>query len=230
MSKIMEDIPMKADFLLRGLLVAAVILTGSATAAQRYVVGIDGDYAPYSFIGEDGKATGFDVESAQWIAEKMGFEIEMKPIAWDGIIPALLARKIDLIYSGMTVSPERKKVVAFSKVYWQVNQAVCVRADEEGDLIEALIGKKNIRTQRGSSAAMWLEDHLVKKGYLSHDNLKLYDNFPLAIKDLENRRIASVIFDDIMVEKAIEGKSMKIIGTLATGEDYAVAMRRKTRN
>ncbi len=213
--------------LLRYLLLVGLILGGSARAAEKVVVGIDGDYSPYSFIGEDGKATGFDVESMRWIAEQMGFEVEIKPIAWDGIIPALLAKKIDLIYSGMTASPEREKVVAFSDVYWQVNQAVCVRRDEDLNVIDALVGKRKIGTQRGSSAAIWLEDNLVKKGMLSRDNLKLYDNFPLALKDLENGRIEAVMFDDIIVEKAIQGKAMKIIGTLSTGEDYAVAMRKE---
>jgi len=209
------------------LLLAGLVLAGSAMAADKYVVGIDGDYPPYSFIGDDGKATGFDVESIQWIAQKMGFEVEIKPVAWDGIIPALLAKKIDLIYSGMTASDERKKVVAFSNVYWRVNQAVCVRQDSDLNMISALIGKKKIGTQRGTTAAMWLEDNLVKKGYLAKDDLKLYDNFPLSIKDMENGRVESVMFDDIMVEKAIKDKPMKIIGTVSTGEDYAVAMRKE---
>lgn len=209
------------------LVMAGLIFAGAAIAADKYTVGIDGDYPPYSFIGEDGKPTGFDVESVQWIAEKMGFEVEVKPVAWDGIIPALLAKKIDLIYSGMTASEERRKVVAFSDIYWRVNQAVCVKQDSDLNLITALIGKKKIGTQRGTTAAMWLEDNLVKADYLSKDNLKLYDNFPLSIKDLENGRVASVMFDDIMVEKAIEGKNMKIIGTISTGEDYAVAMRKE---
>ena len=208
-------------------LVAGLFLAGSAMAADKYVVGIDGDYPPYSFIGEDGETTGFDVESIEWIAQKMGFEVEIKPVAWDGIIPALLAKKIDLIYSGMTASEERKKVVTFSNVYWRVNQAVCVRQDSNLNMISALIGKNKIGTQRGTTAAMWLEDNLVKKGYLAKDDLKLYDNFPLSIKDLENGRVESVMFDDIMVEKAIKDKSMKIIGTVSTGEDYAVAMRKE---
>ena len=72
------------------LLVMSVLLVFAASSAfaapKKYVVGIDGDYPPYSFMGADGKPTGFDVESIQWIAKEMGFTVEIKPIAWDGII------------------------------------------------------------------------------------------------------------------------------------------------
>jgi len=218
---------MKIKSLLRFFVLIVLVVASAASAAQKVVVGIDGDYKPYSYIGSDGKVTGFDVESIQWIAEKMGFDIVIRPIAWDGIIPALLAKKIDLIYSGMTASPERRMQVAFSNVYWRVNQALCVRQDSNITIVDALAGKKKIGTQRGSSAANYLQDNLVKKGYLSSGNLKLYDNFPLAIKDLQNGRVESVIFDDIMIEKAIKGKPLKVIGTIITGEDYAVAMRKQ---
>ncbi len=53
----------------------------AASAPQKYVVGIDGDYPPYSFMGADGKPTGFDVESIRWIAQNGGFEVEIKPVA-----------------------------------------------------------------------------------------------------------------------------------------------------
>ncbi|MDD2378954.1 MULTISPECIES: transporter substrate-binding domain-containing protein [Aminobacterium] len=198
-----------------------------AADKKTYIVGIDGDYYPYSFIGQDGKPAGFDVESIQWIAKEMGFEVKVQPMAWDGIIPALLAKKIDMVYSGMTASPERREVVTFSKVYWIINQAVCVRNNTDTNMGNLFDGKHTIGTQRGCTAAMWLEDYVVKTGIIPSQNLKLYDNFPLAAKDLENGRIDAAMMDDVIVAKAVEGKDMKIIGTISTGEEYAVAMRKE---
>ena len=105
-------------------LMLGVVNGGWAEEKKTYIVGIDGDYYPFSYIDKDGSPAGFDVESIQWIAQEMGFEVKIVPIAWDGIVPSLLAKKIDMIYSGMTVTEERKEKVDFTDVYWVVNQAV----------------------------------------------------------------------------------------------------------
>jgi polar amino acid transport system substrate-binding protein len=199
--------------------------TGFA-ATKKYIVGIDGDYPPYSFIGADGKPTGFDVESVQWIAKEMGFEVEIVPTAWDGIIPALLANKIDMVYSGMTANEERKKVVDFSTVYWEIDQAIAVKNESTATMEDFNAGKLAIGTQRGCTAAEWLEDNLVKKGILPADKLRLYDNFPAAAMDLEIGRVDAAMMDDMVVIGTIKGKPLKIIGTVKTGEEYAVAIRK----
>ncbi|HQA79775.1 MAG TPA: transporter substrate-binding domain-containing protein, partial [Methanoregulaceae archaeon] len=95
--------------------------------AKVYIVGIDGQYPPFSYVDSSGNATGFDVDSMRWIAEKEGLNVEFQSIAWDGIIPALQAKKIDLIYAGMTITDERKEKVNFSTPYWVVNQDVVAK-------------------------------------------------------------------------------------------------------
>ena len=212
------------------LCLAFMLFASAAVAAPKYVVGIDGDYPPYSFMGADGKATGFDVESVQWIAQEMGFEVEIQPIAWDGIIPALLAKKIDMVYAGMTASDERKKVVDFSIVYWKIDQAVAVKEDSKVTMDDVLAGKVVLGTQRGCTAAHWIEDNLVKKGILKMDDLHLYDNFPAAAMDMEIGRVEAVMMDDMIIANVIRGKPMKIIGTVNTVEEYAVAMRKEDKD
>ena len=196
-------------------------------AAAKYIVGIDGDYPPYSFIGADGKPAGFDVESVQWIAGEMGFEVEIRPTAWDGIIPALLAKQIDMVYSGMTANEERRKVVDFSNIYWEIDQAVAVKQDSSVTMEDFLAGKLTVGTQRGCTAAEWIEDNLVKKGVLAADKLRLYDSFPAAAMDLEIGRVEAAMMDDMIVLGAIKGKPLKILGTIKTGEEYAVAIRKE---
>ena len=93
-----------------------LILTATAVNAEKktFVNGIDADYPPHAFIDEKGNPKGFDVEALDWIADEMGFEIKHQPTAWDGIIPALLAKKIDMVFSGMSITPERMEKVNFS--------------------------------------------------------------------------------------------------------------------
>lgn len=209
-----------------------LILAVTAVNAEKktFVNGIDADYPPHAFIDEKGNPKGFDVEALDWIADEMGFEIKHQPTAWDGIIPALLAKKIDMVFSGMSITPERMEKVNFSNPYWEIDQALCVREDSDLDIINALCGKNNytVGSQRGCTAAIWIEDNLINTGIISKDNLSLYEGFSLAVADLVNGRIDSAIMDDVMVEDAIrKGQPIKIVGTIKTGESYGVAVRKE---
>jgi len=213
------------------LLVILSIGSINLLAAEKkvYINGIDADYPPYAYIDEKGNPAGFDVESLNWIAQEMGFEVKHQPTAWDGIVSSLLAKKIDMVYSGMTINEERLKKVDFSIPYWIINQAVCVREDSDLNIIAALSSDKyTVGTQRGCTAAEWIEEHLIKTGILPKDNLKLYEGFSLAVKDLVNGRIDSAMMDDVMVEDAIrKGQPVKIIGRIETREEYGVAVRKE---
>ena len=192
-----------------------------------YIIGIDGEYPPYSYVDKDGNAQGFDVDCAKWIAEDQGFEVKFQPTAWDGIIPALLAKKIDMVYAGMSINPERAAKVAFSDVYWVTNLGVAVKKGSFITIDDVKSGKAKIGTQRGCTAAEWIQNELIDKGILDASKLVLYDNFPLALTDLENGRIDAAMYDTPVVRKSIEGKNLEFLGTIETGEEYGIAIRKE---
>ncbi|HDR74129.1 MAG TPA: basic amino acid ABC transporter substrate-binding protein [Methanoculleus sp.] len=193
---------------------------------QAYVVGIDAEYPPYSYLDSQGNAVGFDVESMQWIAEDQGFEVTFQPTAWDGIIPALQAGKIDLIYSGMTITEERAEKVDFSEPYWTINQSVAVYEGSNITMDDLYAGTLVIGAQRGTTAAFWVEENLIDTGTMDEGDLNTYDSFPLVITDLVNRRIDAAMYDRPPMEEAIAGKPVEIIGEIDTGENYGVAVRK----
>lgn len=199
-------------------------------AKDKLVAGMDPHGVPWAYIDETGKPAGFTVEAIDWIAEEMGFEVEHKPISWDAIISTLLAGQLDFIGSGMTITEERLKVVDFTIPYMQIDQAVCVREDSDINMIEALCGKYQVGTQRGATAAMWIEDNLVKKGVLNKDKVSLFEGFDLAVESLMSGRIQSAMMDDVMLAASIHGKPLKIIGTLITGEVYGYAVRKEDKD
>ena len=198
-------------------------------AEKTYINGIDADYPPFAYVDEKGSPAGFDVECLNWIADEMGFKVKHQPTAWDGIVSSLLASKIDMVYSGMSITAERLEKVDFSIPYWEINQSLCVREDSDLNIIAALSGDKyTVGSQRGCTAAMWIEDNLIKTGILAKDNLKLYEGFSLAVKDLVNGRTDSAMMDDVMVEDAIrKGQPVKIVGVIKTGEAYGIAVRKE---
>jgi len=212
------------------LLIMLSIGSISFFAAEKkvYINGIDADFPPFAYVDDKGNPAGFDVEALNWIAQEMGFEVKHQPTAWDGIVSSLTAGKIDLVFSGMTITEERKQKVDFTESYWEINQALCVREDSDLNIIAALSGGYTVGTQRGCTAAMWIEDYLVKTDIIGKDKLKLYESFSLAVKDLVNGRIDSAMMDDVMVEDAIrKGQPVKIVGIIKTGEEYGAAVRKE---
>ncbi|MFA6224864.1 MAG: ABC transporter substrate-binding protein [Methanoregula sp.] len=200
----------------------------SATGAQQktYLVGSDGQNQPFSFVDSSGTATGFDVDAMRWIAQKKGMKVTFQPTAWDGIIPALQANKIDLIYAGMTITPERAEQVNFSTPYWIVNQDVVTRNGTAITLNAVLSGRAIIGTQSGCTAATWIETNLIETGKMPKENLKLYDNTPLAVNDLEAGRTDAVMFDDHVLQEIIQGKNLQVVGNVETKEEFGIAVRK----
>ncbi len=196
---------------------------GAADAGKSYVNGIDANYPPFGFVNEQGVPSGFDVDSMNWIAKKMGFTVTHQPMDWDGIIPALLAKKIDMVCSGMSVSPERLEVVAFSEPYWNIRKVFVVR--EGASLTPETIRTGDVRlgVQRGTNEAELLQQEQKAKGYTY--KLRFYDSAPLAVE--LNGRIDAAAMDSAPAEDAMrKGKAIKEAGEFAKGDVFAVAMRK----
>ncbi|CAH8242677.1 Amino acid ABC transporter substrate-binding protein [Vibrio aestuarianus] len=74
-------------------------------------------FVPWAMRDKQGELIGFEIDVAKRLAADSGWKVEFVPTAWDGIIPALLAKKFDVIIGGMSVTPERSKSVLFSAPY-----------------------------------------------------------------------------------------------------------------
>ena len=108
-------------FLKLGLALAATLATGAASAQDKswttIRIATEGAYAPYNFMGPDGKLQGFEVDLAAELCKRMDAKCEVIAQDWDGIIPALQAGKYDAIMAGMSVTEKREAVLAFSRSY-----------------------------------------------------------------------------------------------------------------
>ncbi len=203
---------------------AMLFLTSVNADAKTYVNGIDANYPPFAFVGADGKPTGFDVEAMTWIANKMGFEVEHKPINWDGIIPALLAKKIDMVCSGMSMSDERKKVVTFSEPYYEITKNIAVKNGSKLTVEQVFSGNYKLGVQRGTNEHTMLEDRIKSENLPV--KLQAYDSPPMSVEDLLNGRVDAIAIDSAPMEDAIKnGKDIVSVGTYAKGDTFGVAMR-----
>ena len=118
------------------LALAALCFLSSASgiAAEKvYINGIDANFPPFAYVDKNGNPDGFDVKALDWIAKEMGFKVKHQPMDWDGIIPSLKAKKIDIVASGMSITDERKKQVSFTAPYWKIKQVLGRQEGCEGD-------------------------------------------------------------------------------------------------
>ena len=218
---------MSVKSLFLSLAAAVLLMAAPAFAADKYVNGIDANYPPFAFLDKSGKPTGFDVDSMNWIAEKMGFAIEHRPMDWDGIIPSLLAKQIDMVCSGMSISPERQARVQFSEPYWKISKYLLVQKDSTLTKDDLLKGKKTLGVQAGTNEAELLKQQAEKEGW--NYELKFYESPPLAIEDLINGRIDGAAIDSAPADEAMNKgkKPIKVAGEFAEPDDFGVAMRKE---
>ena len=207
--------------------ICALLSLGFAASAvaAAYINGIDANYPPFASVDPNGKPVGFDVDSMDWIAKKMGFTVTHKPMDWNGIIPDLLAKKIDMVCSGMSISPERQARVTFSEPYFTIQKVLVVRDNSKLTKDQILTGKKKLGTQRGTNEAEWLAANRDKNKW--NYELRYYDSAPMAVEDLVNGRIDAAGIDSAPAEDAIRKakKPVKIIGEFAPTDNFGVAMR-----
>jgi polar amino acid transport system substrate-binding protein len=206
----------------------AVLLTaGTALGAEKELInGIDANFPPFAYMDKSGKPSGFDVDAMDWIAKKMGFKVKHQPVDWDAIIPHLLAKKIDFIASGMSITAERAQKVSFTTPYWKIKQVFIAKKESALSVADIQKGGKNLGVQQGTSEAEWLKENAEKNGW----NFKLhyYDSAPLAVEDVLNGRIDAAAMDDAPAKDAVTKKPIKILGTFGMDEeDFGYAVRKE---
>ena len=142
-------------------------LTAGAVMADEgkvYKVAIDQAFPPFSILQDDGSYIGIDLDIIQAIADAEGFEVEIQPMDFSGIIPALVSGTVDAGMGCMTITEERKESVDFSDPYYEDGQALIVAEDSTIETFEDL---KNctLAVKEGTMGAMWGEDNAEKYGY-----------------------------------------------------------------
>jgi arginine/ornithine transport system substrate-binding protein len=174
-------------------------------------IGVEGAYPPFSYVKPNGDLAGFDIDIAKALGEAMGAEVTLVAQDWDGIIPALLAKKYDAIIASMSVTEERKKKVAFSNKYYNTPaKFVCKKGAISAFSKEAIAGKK-VGVQRAT-----IHDKYLTDVYGKDVEVKRYGSQDEAYLDLVAGRVDMLLADSIALSdgflKKEDGKDYTFIG------------------
>jgi len=189
-------------------------------------VGTSPDFPPFEFINETtNEIVGIDIDLIKLVAKRIGYEVEIVSIDFEGLIPALQAGQIDVIASGMTITEERKKVVDFTIPYWEADQAIIVVKGStfRPANLSDLAGKK-VGVQTGTTAESLVNDYVSSTG--TQIDVRSYTSYILAVQDLINGRIDAVVVDTPVAQTLSRMYNVEISGVIETGEKYGFAVRK----
>lgn len=213
-----------------GVLILSVGLVGcgsnsaNTSSAKVLKIGAEMTFPPFEFQEEGSKEyVGFDMDLAKAIAKQMGYELQVQNVGFDGLIPALEAGNIDMIVSGMSITPERAKKVAFSKPYYKSGLSIVVKADNTTiKSFKDLEGKK-IAVQIGTTGAE--EARKIKDA-----TVREYNSNSEAYMELKAGGVDAVVNDLPVNEYYLTksgDKNAKLVGDIMNSEDYGMAMTKK---
>ena len=142
-------------------LAASSLLWCAAASSQapdwkKIRIGVEANYPPFSQMGTDGKFTGFDIDIALALCDAMQAQCTLVSQEWDGMLPALNARKFDMIVASMTMSEERRKVVDFSESYYDIPSTFIARTGVFKDSSASSLQGKTIVVTRNTPRARYL--------------------------------------------------------------------------
>lgn len=195
--------------------------TPNTGIGQKVTIGTESSFAPFSYKDAQGNLVGFEIDLAKAMCAEAKLECNVVSQDFDGLIPALQAKKIDAIMAGMSATPERSKVVAFSEPYY--SNALIVVAKKGATINAADLNGKTVAAQRATVAADYIAEHFPKA------QAKLYDTQESAYLDLESGR-AEVLLSDkapaLAWLKTPKGQNFEVKGTpIDINDKIAIALR-----
>lgn len=214
---------MLKNSILKLIMISAIIfiaIIGCKKENKKLYVGTNAEFEPFEYR-EGGNIVGFDIELIGEISKLINKDIEVEDMAFDGLLPALQTKKIDLIIAGMTATEERKKFVNFSESYYKSQQAIVVNKDENGiNNFDNLIGKE-VGVVLGYTG-----DIIVSE--MANVKVQRYNATSEAIMALKSKKVQAVVLDyEPAKNYSAQNQELKLIETDSQSEEYAIAIRKE---
>ncbi len=198
------------------------------TAKKKLVVASETTYPPFEMVDDkNGQYIGFDMDLIRAIAESQGYEVEIKSLGFDALIPAVQAGTVDCAISAMSITPERQASVDFSDPYFTGGLVVAVRAENTDIKGKADLKGKTIACEVGTiglaaAEAIKAEDPSTK--------VKVFDGVGDAFLEMEKGSADAVINDQPVTAYYIQttgsGK-VKMVGEVFEANDqYGIVVKK----
>ncbi|AST93658.1 ABC transporter substrate-binding protein [Sutcliffiella cohnii] len=186
---------MKKSFIRAIITVFAILLLtacgqGQGEETKKLLMGTSADFSPFETRDNKGEIVGFDIDLAKYIANELGYELEIQDMNFDGLVGALQANRVDFVASGMSATDTRKESVDFSEEYHRSGEMFVTLKDSELKGMADLEGK-HIAVQLGTIQ----EEGAKKLAEKINLEIKVLDKVPNMIQELKSGRVDGVYLD-----------------------------------
>ena len=206
-------------------LALAMTLGCCAAMADTFVHGIDPEYPPFSYLGDDGEYTGFDVEIAKAACEIAGLDYEVYGVDWDNKLIQLDAHECDVIWSGMTILDSMKEAgYVISAPYYDNTQVLVVKKDS-GITSSADLAGKLVAVQLGTSGEALLNGDMADLKD-TFENLITCQSFLMCFTELQGGAVDAVFVDmPVATSYVADKEDLVILDEELGAEQYGMAFR-----
>lgn len=220
---------MKRHLTISSIILSIALLFSASAFSKSLRIGVEGAYPPFSSVNKDGKLEGFDIEIAEALCKSMSTECKLIKQDWDGIIPALIARKYDAIVASMSMTDERKEKVDFTNHYYKSPARFIHKKGESHEISADGLKGKSVGVQRGT-----VSDKFITGTFGEDIDIKRYGTQEEAYLDLNAGRVEFVFADAFVLLEFINsdnGKDYEFIGDGYSdpkyfGEGIGIAIRK----
>ena len=215
----------KLGIILAFLLIFVACSSKKETSEKKvYKIGTDVTFAPFEFE-KDGKYVGIDVEIVEAIAKAEGFEYELLPMNFNGIIPGLTSNQLDGAIAGMTITDERKEVLDFSEGYYESGISAVVNVKNSDINSPADFKGKKFAVKKGTTGALYAEKNKKEFG----SEIRYFDDSPSMFQEVANGN-ADITFEDYPVIayklSLEESPTLKIVGDKLSSATFGFAVKK----
>lgn len=190
----------------------------STVAAKDLLVAVDTAFVPFEFRQGD-EYVGFDIDIWAAIADELGVTYEIQPMDFNGILPAIQTRNVDVALAGITITEERQKAIDFSDGYYDSGFLLMVPTDSDITGVQDL-GGKSLALRMGTSAAQYADEHF------KDTDLRLFPNIDNAYLELQTGRVDAAMHDTpnvlYYIKTAGQGR-VKAVGEQMMAHEYGIA-------
>ncbi len=194
---------------------------------HKIVVGISPDYPPFAYVDQNFAVQGYDLALVQEVGKRLNLPLDIRNMAFDGLINSLVLGQIDLAAAAISVTPERDKVIDFTNVYYAGEDAVLAQKDSSVQIGKSTdLANYRVGVQKGSAYEEWIDSNLVKPGLMAPQNLITFQTIGDAMTALVavNPSVDLVMLDARPAELLTQSQPVKILITGLDPQKFALAL------